>query len=467
MSFQRPGLSFLLAACCAWGESSAATEDWPQWRGVRGNAMVADFAAPAAWPEKLTQKWQVAVGDGVATPALVGNRLYVYARQDGNEILRCLELSSGTELWRASHAAKAISGPADGFPGPRCSPAVAHGSVVVVGVHGDVACYDAENGDERWRITEFEGQVPRFNTSSSPLIFDEQCIVQLGDGNRGGVLCLKLADGSEVWRWDGQGPDYASPTLAEIDGQPILFAATTGRAVALHARTGALLWEMEYVQGRYNATSPTVHGNLLLLAGPNRGVTALRVALEGDKLTASEAWRNDESTMVFNTPVATGEWLFGLTGTNQLFCLNLSDGRTTWTAGGTPAVAGGPGGPPAGERRGQRADRPDPANAQERERGGRREGAGPPSGGGRGGRAGGGGGRGGGRGGYGSVVEAGPVLFTLTPAGQLNVVALDGGKYQPLVSYPVAKGGTYAYPVIVGHYVLIKDADSLTLWEIK
>src|SRR5437764_597357 len=46
--------------------------DWPQWRGPNRDAKAADFKAPAKWPEKLAEKWKVTVGDGVATPALVG-----------------------------------------------------------------------------------------------------------------------------------------------------------------------------------------------------------------------------------------------------------------------------------------------------------------------------------------------------------------------------------------------------------
>ena len=53
------GLSALLAA------STARAQDWPQWRGANRDARAADFKAPANWPENLTQKWKVAVGDGV------------------------------------------------------------------------------------------------------------------------------------------------------------------------------------------------------------------------------------------------------------------------------------------------------------------------------------------------------------------------------------------------------------------
>jgi hypothetical protein len=51
--------------------------NWPQWRGSNRDAK-AVFNAPESWPAKFTEQWQLTVGNGVATPALVGNKLYVF-----------------------------------------------------------------------------------------------------------------------------------------------------------------------------------------------------------------------------------------------------------------------------------------------------------------------------------------------------------------------------------------------------
>ena len=40
----------------------------------------------------------------------------------------------------------ARTGPAGGFPGPRCSPTVADGKVVILGVRGTLSCYEAKTG---------------------------------------------------------------------------------------------------------------------------------------------------------------------------------------------------------------------------------------------------------------------------------------------------------------------------------
>ena len=59
----------------------AVAQDWPQWRGPGRDNKVTGFTAPAAWPKELTKKWQVKVGSGDSSPVLVGDKLYVFARQ--------------------------------------------------------------------------------------------------------------------------------------------------------------------------------------------------------------------------------------------------------------------------------------------------------------------------------------------------------------------------------------------------
>src|SRR5437762_2868606 len=136
--------------------SCAFAQDWPQWRGPNRDAKAASFKAPKTWPKELTQKWKVAVGEGVATPALVGDKLYVFARQDDKEVTRCLNTTDGKELWSDKYDSLGASGPAQGFSGPRSSPAVASGKVVTLGVRGVLSCLDTTTGQKLWRNDDFK-----------------------------------------------------------------------------------------------------------------------------------------------------------------------------------------------------------------------------------------------------------------------------------------------------------------------
>jgi hypothetical protein len=230
-------------------------QDWPQWRGPHRDAKATGFAAPQVWPKSLTKKWKVNVGDGVATPALVGDRLYVFARRDADEVACCLDATTGKELWTDRYAVKGASGPASQFPGPRSSPTVADGKVVTLGVRGTLSCLDAASGKKLWRKTEPEDSLPRFFTSCSPIVVDGLCIVQFGGEEKGGVVAYDLASGDEKWKWTGDGTAYASPDLLTMDGVKMLVAMTAKNIVGLGTTDGKLLWEIPFSREAWVATT--------------------------------------------------------------------------------------------------------------------------------------------------------------------------------------------------------------------
>ncbi|HLJ97417.1 MAG TPA: PQQ-binding-like beta-propeller repeat protein [Gemmataceae bacterium] len=90
---------------------------------------------------------------GTASPALVSNKLYVFTRQGGNEVISCLDAATGKILWQDKYAAQAVIGATMVWlgPGPRSSPAVAEGKICTFGVGGVLSCLDAATGKHLWR----------------------------------------------------------------------------------------------------------------------------------------------------------------------------------------------------------------------------------------------------------------------------------------------------------------------------
>jgi len=265
------------SGCLVWlSAGRLGAQDWPQWRGPHRDGKAAGFNAPKTWPKELTHKWKVTIGEGVATPALVGKRLYVFSREEGGEILRCLDAASRNELWKDKYEALGATGPSQGFSGPRSSPTVSEGKVVTLGIRGVVSCLDAETGKVLWRKDDFKGATPRFYTASSPLVTDGLVIVQLGGNEAGGVVAYDLTSGAEKWKWTGDGPGYASPVLLTVGGTKMVIAETDTKIVGLGVNDGKLLWETPFVvQGRgYNASTPIFDGQTLIYCGSGRGATA-------------------------------------------------------------------------------------------------------------------------------------------------------------------------------------------------
>lgn len=380
-------------------------QDWPQWLGANRDGQT-EFKAPAAWPEQLTKKWTVSVGNGLATPALIGDKLYVFARAEDSEVLRCLNAATGEEIWQDKVAVAGADGASRDYAGPRSTPTVADGKVVTYGVRGTLSCLDAATGKVLWRKDSVPNSWPTFFTSSSPLIVNGMCIAQTG-GTEASIAAYDLDTGEIKWQWKGDGAAYASPALINIDGVKAVVAETDKRIVAVGLADGKLLWEKPFGGGdnmALNTVTPFFADGTLYYSGNARGTTACKLEKNGDAVTATELWVNTENSVKFSTPVLKDGLFFGVTETNQLFCMNTKDGVTAWKQD----ISG--------------------------------------------------------RQGFGSVVTAGPVAMVLTPRGELIVFEANAAGFKQLASYKVAQNDPQAYPVVSDNRIYVKDKDSLTLY---
>jgi outer membrane protein assembly factor BamB len=400
-----------LLAACLFASSHAQAQDWPQWRGANRDAKATGFKAPAAWPKELTQKWKVTVGEGDSSPALVGDKLYAFARQDGNEVIHCLSAASGEEIWSDKYETQGATGAsARGHAGPRASPAVGEGKIVTLGVRGVLSCYDAA-GNKLWRKDDFPGAWPQFFTASSPIINAGQCIAQLGGASQGAIVSYGLASGDKRWEWTNDGTAYSSPMVLLLDGQPVIVAMTAKSMVAVNAADQKVLWQVSFpaagMRG-YNDATPIIDSNIIIYSGGGRGTKAVKLEKPGSDPPATELWTNPDVSVGFNTPVLKDGYLYGLSGASTLFCISASDGKTAWT---TPRIEGDAG--------------------------------------------------------YGSVIDAGSVMMAMTPAANLVIFAPDHSEYKEIAKYKVADGNTYAYPIPSGNRIYVKDKDSIILWTFE
>jgi outer membrane protein assembly factor BamB len=71
------------------------------------------------------------------------------------------------------------------------------------------------------------------------------------------------------------------------------------------------------------------------------------------------------------------------------------------------------------------------------------------------------------RGGFGPIVDAGAVLVGLPSSGELTVFKPSDKKYEELARIKVADGSAYAFPVLAGKRIFVKDQDSLALLAIE
>jgi outer membrane protein assembly factor BamB len=392
----------------AWGHAA----DWPQWRGPNRDGVVLDVAVPRKWPRTLKEEWRVEVGEGYSSPVVVAGQVYVFTRQEDDEVVRCLDVATGKVLWRSE------PDPAPFKPGPaapgdkktRATPAVAGGRVFTLGVRGVLSCLDARTGKRLWRKD--SGQQPIYGASASPLVAGGLCIAQVG---KGGLTAFEAATGEVKWCYDDVigGPAYASPILADLAGERQVVTLTQGHFIGVSAATGKLLWRLPLPRWDVEkCITPVVYKDRILFADCGEPLRAIRLEKSAAGITAREVWKSDSLTLHMSSPVLAGDWLVGFSGQRlgHLFCLDANSGKTLWQS--DPRLGG---------------------NVSN----------------------------------YASILNAGSVWLVLTSAGKLLVVKPSGTAYEPLAQYRVSDGQTWAHPVFLGDRLLIKDETTLRSYRIE
>jgi len=368
--------------------------------------VVTGFKAPKTWPTELTQVWKVSVGTGDATPLLIGKKIYIHARQGGDEVILCLDAATGKELWKESYPAAAVTGPAGSHPGPRSTPAFSDGKIVTFGVSGIILCLEANTGKVIWRKENPANDVPQFYTGMSPLITDGLCVIHVGKKDNGTLLVLDLNTGNEKWKWNGDGPAYASPSVMKTEGKKHLIVVTEKNLLSFDLIDGKILWQIATpVQQRfYNCVSPYIDNQTIYFTGQGLGMKAVKVEKQGDQYTAKELWSNATTGAKWNTPILKDGFLYGFTDTRKVYCINASDGQTAWMDNATNSD-------------------------------------------------------------FATLVDCGNILLGLPSTANLLVIKADPKSYSEVARYKVSETAIYAFPIVAGSNIYIKDAESLMMYK--
>jgi len=395
--------------------AAAPAADWPQWRGPTRDGVAAEGALPAELPAELRRLWQVEVGSGHSSPIVSGDRVYIFARQGEEEILRALALGDGRELWRHAEPTSYRLNPA-AFrhgKGPKSTPVASGGAVCSFGIAGRLTCHDAESGRVLWQkdfAGRFDRSWPDYGVATSPLVVDDKLIVHVGGLESGALAAFRLADGEEIWSWEGDAPAYASPILVTMDGVEHIVTQSRRYLLSVEAGSGALLFKTPFTTDyEQNIVTPVAYGSRLVFSGLDSGIFSIEAKPDGrGRWLVEEVWRNDELSLYMSSPVLHGDLLFGFSHrrSGQLFCLDARSGEVKWTSGG-------------------------------------REGD------------------------NGSLIVAGDRLVLLDTEGELSVAPASAEGWKPVATYNVASSPTWAYPALVEGRVLIKDEETLSAWAVE
>ncbi len=82
----------------------AVTSDWACFLGPNHNAVSPETRLLARFPKGgPSLVWEVNKGSGYSAPAVLGNRLVLLHRVEGDEVVDCLKSDTGQRCWRFTY----------------------------------------------------------------------------------------------------------------------------------------------------------------------------------------------------------------------------------------------------------------------------------------------------------------------------------------------------------------------------
>ncbi|MCL4178304.1 MAG: PQQ-binding-like beta-propeller repeat protein [Verrucomicrobia bacterium] len=355
------------AICC----SVAWTGDahWPQFRGPQASGIGEGQAPPLRWELSSGENvlWRVPVaGLAHSSPIVWGDRVYVTTAVKPGEAelkvglygdiasvnepeshqwrLLAFDLATGRELWNTL-AHEGVPRQRRHTKASQCNSTPATDGKHIVALLGSegLFCFDAD-GHRLWRrdlgpmdAGPYTTPTEQWGFGSSPVIHAGAVIVQCDTLSGQFLAKFDLEDGRELWRASRREvATWSTPTVVTTGGRPQIIVNGWRTIGSYDFHSGQPVW---WLSGGGDAPIPTpvaAHGLVYLTSAHGRWqpMRAVRLDAAGD-ITPSEvgmtntavAWVHPRHGNYLQTPLVTGDLLYGCTDYGLVTCFDAATGR--------------------------------------------------------------------------------------------------------------------------------------------
>ncbi|MBS0209004.1 MAG: PQQ-like beta-propeller repeat protein [Planctomycetes bacterium] len=363
----------------------ALAEDWPAWRGPRGDGTSRESGVPTTWSGTENVIWRTDVpGIGHASPIVVGDRIFTVscletpgpssgqpsserrppgppkpqpeakaADQDAtaekppqtavDRVLLCYDRRDGKLVWQQkvistplekmhhlnSHASSTPA--SDGkwvfaafLENLSDDPQVNRGNITV-------AAYDLA-GKQQWiaRPGVFSST---HGFCSNPVLFENLVIINGDHDGDSYITALDKTSGKTVWKVmrEHKTRSYCTPLVRTVDGRPQLILSGSKCVASYDPRSGEQIWMIDGPTEQFVA-SIVDNGKLLFMTCgfPDKHLLAIRKDGTGNITDTHIAWRTKENCSYVPSPVVVGNYVMMIADNGIASCFLAETGERMW-----------------------------------------------------------------------------------------------------------------------------------------
>jgi outer membrane protein assembly factor BamB len=310
-------------------------EDWPRFRGPRGNGVSGESTLPIKWGPKENIAWKVELpGPGSSSPIVLGDRVFVtcFTGKLAKDIVRhvmCFD-RAGKLLWKNSYPA----------PQPEMDYS---GHLLQHGFTTSTPCTDGQRlyvyfGRDGVRALDLDGKllwhesvgriISSFGSGSSPILFGDKLIVN-STVESGALFALDKHTGKRLWKTPINGDCWSTPAVADLPGgKQELILNGSGAVYGFDPNDGKELWQVLAITGHISST-PIIRDGIVYVSNASMGgkhAMAVRPGGAGDVTKTHIVWKQEKAGASQCSPLLLGERFLWFSGMGSV--VSAKDGST-------------------------------------------------------------------------------------------------------------------------------------------
>lgn len=344
----------LVGALLAILASSACAEDWPGWRGPRGDGTSLERNVPTHWSATENIAWKTPIpGTGHASPIVWHDRVFLVWAVEENEarVLGCFDRRTGKLLWQETVLTAPLEDKHDLNSYASSTPATDGELIYVAFLDREsmlVAAYDF-NGKQQW-LARPGPFASKHGFCSCPVLFEDLVIVNGDHDGQSYVVALDRATGQTRWKIDrtNHTRSYSTPLVREIDGRTQMILSGNKCVASYDPRDGHQHWIIDGPTEQFVATCVYGQGLIFMTCGfPDYHILAIRPDGEGNVTDSHIAWRETKGASYVPSPIFADNYFLLTADGGVASCFQATSGDRVWMKrlgshySGSPVTAGG------------------------------------------------------------------------------------------------------------------------------
>jgi hypothetical protein len=329
----------VLAALVLVAPSPSWAENWPGWRGGRGDGTSLETAVPTQWSGTSNIAWKTPIpGSGHSSPIIWEDRIFLTTAlaETQERMLLCLDRKTGRILWQKT----VVKSPPEAMNRENSlassTPATDGQSVFVTFLDGSqvvVAAYDF-TGCDRWLVRP-GGFKSQWGFAHSPVLFEDKVIVACQSKGENFIVALGRADGATRWKVALKNPSqsYSPPLIREMGGSVQMIVPGNSAVTSYDPKDGRELWAVDGPSTDFVA-SPAYNekAGLVLCSSswPARILLAIRPDGQGNVTASKVVWKTPEGAPYVPSPIAVGEYFLTSANSKSAYCFEAATGKILW-----------------------------------------------------------------------------------------------------------------------------------------